>query len=210
MVYLYNRFLNQPLHDLKFRYSKKPTLIPTVFSHDEAMGVINNLESEYQLIGKLMYGCGLRISEAVRLRIKYIDFGMGYIVIRDGKGAKDRTTLLPKSVIEELQNQTIIVEKRLALDNAKKLGPVYLPNMLAKKYPNAAFSLDWQYLFPSYSTSKDPRSGIERRHHINRSSVQKQVKIAIHAARIRKNASCHTFRHYADNLIMPSYQNYVL
>jgi len=206
LIYLYTRFLDHPIENLKFRYSKKPTKVPTVFSHDEAMGIINYLKNEYQLICKLMYGCGLRISEAVRLRIKDIDFGMGYIIIRDGKGAKDRTTLLPKSIIADLKQQIVIVEKQLALDIEKGTGPVYLPNMLEKKYPKAGYSLKWQYLFPAHFPSKDPRSGIIRRHHIYRGSVQKQVKNAIINRNIHKQASCHTFRHsFATRLLQNKY-----
>ena len=170
------------------------------------MAVIKHLDEGYRLLGKLMYGCGLRISEAVRLRIKDIDFDMGYIVIREGKGAKDRTTLLPKSIIDDLKHQVNVVEKLLALDMARELGPVYLPNMLDKKYPRAGYSIGWQYLFPANNTSIDPRSGIERRHHIHRATIQKQVKIAINAAGIRKQASCHTFRHsFATRLLQNKY-----
>ncbi len=131
---------------------------------------------------------------------------MGYIIIRDGKGSKDRTTLLPKSIIADLEQQIVITEKLLALDIEKGTGPVYLPNMLEKKYPNSGYSLKWQYLFPSYFPSIDPRSGIKRRHHIHRGSVQKQVKIAINISCIHKHASCHTFRHsFATRLLQNKY-----
>ncbi len=103
IMYLYNRFLKRPIEKLNFQYAKKPQRIPTVFTHEEAMAVIECLVMPYKLLAQLMYGSGLRISEALRLRVKDVDFAMGYVVIRDGKGAKDRTTLLPKSLVTDLK-----------------------------------------------------------------------------------------------------------
>ncbi|OUS32277.1 recombinase XerD [Gammaproteobacteria bacterium 45_16_T64] len=206
IVYLYNRLLEQPLGDLKFKFSKKPKRIPVVFAHTEAMDVINQLSNEYALMAKLMYGSGLRIGETVRLRVKDIDFGMGYIVVNDAKGNKSRTTLLPKSLLESLKKQITIVDKKLAVDREMNIGPVYMPNRLNKKYPKSGYQLKWQYLFPSYKTSIDPRCDIERRHHIFRASLQKQVKVAIIAAGINKHASSHTFRHsFATRLLQSKY-----
>jgi integron integrase len=206
LMFLYNRFLQQPIEALDFHYAKKPKRTPVVFTHQEAMTVIKKMASPYQLMAKLMYGSGLRISEVLRLRVKDIDFGMGYIIVRDGKGFKDRTTLLPESVIPELQIQISKVETLLAEDIKRGVGPVYLPHLLEKKYPNAGRSLAWQYVFPSETISKDPRADVNRRHHIFTTSLQSHVKKAINASRINKQASCHTFRHsFATRLLQAKY-----
>jgi len=206
LVFLYNQFLNKPLADLSFRYAKRPPRIPTVFSHEEAKSVIDELQSTSQLIAQLFYGSGLRISEAVRLRIKDVDLAMNYIVVRDGKGNKDRTTLLPKSLTSKIKKQINRVNTQHQKDLEMNVGAVYLPNALARKYPNYAKELGWQYLFPSTSLSVDPRAEVERRHHIHRRTVQRQVHHAIRKAGIHKQASCHTFRHsFATRLLQKGY-----
>lgn len=206
IMFLYNRFLKRPIEKLDFQYAKKPQRIPTVFTHDEAMAVIDCLVMPYKLLAQLMYGSGLRISEALRLRVKDVDFAMGYIVIRDGKGAKDRTTLLPRSVVTDLKNQVFLVSKLLAFDMARDVGPVYLPHAIERKYSYAGHSLEWQFMFPSDSISKDPRANIMRRHHLYSGTLQAHVKEAIREARIFKQASCHTFRHsFATRLLQAKY-----
>lgn len=206
LMFLYNRFLKRPIDKLDFQYAKKPVRTPTVFTHQEAVEVINNLDMPYQLMAKLMYGSGLRISEALRLRVKDIDFGMGYIIVRDGKGAKDRTTLLPKSTITDLKNQIILVAKLLDFDIHRGVGPVYMPHLLERKYPDAGRSLAWQFVFPSDNISQDPRVNVMRRHHLYSTTLQGHVKKAIKAARINKLASCHTFRHsFATRLLQAKY-----
>jgi integron integrase len=206
IMFLYNRFLKRPIEKLDFQYAKKAKRTPTVFSHEEAIAVINSLAMPYKLMAQLMYGSGLRISEALRLRVKDIDFNMGYIVIRDGKGSKDRTTLLPKSLITDLKNQIILVSKLLEFDKVRKVGAVYLPHALERKYPNAGHSLEWQYIFPSDNIAKDPRVNVMRRHHLYSGTLQSHVKDAIKEARIFKQASCHTFRHsFATRLLQAKY-----
>lgn len=195
LMFLFNRFLKRPIENLEFRYARKPRRTPTVLSHDEAMRVIELMSDPYKLMTQLMYGAGLRVSEVLRLRVKDVDFGMGYILVRDGKGSKDRTTLLPRRLIEPLRHQVDIVEKLLALDTARGVDGVYMPNRLAQKYPNADRTLTWQYLFPSSELSKDPRTGLTRRHHVFQTSIQTHVKHAVKKARILKQVSCHTFRH---------------
>ncbi|RYY74199.1 MAG: integron integrase [Gammaproteobacteria bacterium] len=206
IMFLYNRFLKRPIEKLDFQYAKKSKRTPTVFSHEEAIAVINALAMPYKLMAQLMYGSGLRISEALRLRVKDVDFNMGYIVVRDGKGAKDRTTLLPKSLVTDLKNQAMLVSKLLEFDRARDVGAVYLPHALENKYPNAGYALEWQYLFPSDSISKDPRVNVMRRHHLYSGTLQSHVKDAIREARVFKQASCHTFRHsFATRLLQAKY-----
>lgn len=206
IMFLYNRFLKIPIEKLDFQYARKPKRTPTVFTHTEALAVIDCLVMPYKLMAQLMYGSGLRISEALRLRVKDIDFSIGYLIIRDGKGGKDRTTLLPKSLIVDLKNQVIVVSALLAFDKARNLGPVYLPHALERKYPNAGRSLEWQFMFPSENISNDPRANVMRRHHIYSGTLQSHVKDAIKEARIFKQASCHTFRHsFATRLLQAKY-----
>lgn len=202
LVFLYKRFLKYEIGTLDFASSRKERKIPTVFSHQEACHVISNLSGIYELITKLMYGSGLRIMEAVRLRVQDIDFSNDCIIVRESKGNKWRRTLLPKSTIEALKVQ---IEFCLALhkkDLAEGYGHVYLPHAYAKKDKNAATSPAWQYIFPAPHLAKDPRSEMMRRHHIGERQVQRQVKEAIGSCNIYKKASCHTFRHsFATNLL---------
>jgi len=206
IMFLYNRFLNKPIDKLDFQYARKPTRTPTVFTHSEALAVIDKLSMPYKLMTQLMYGSGLRVSEVLRLRVKDVDFGMKYLVVRDSKGYKDRTALLPKSIVMDLQNQVLIVAKLLEFDIARGIDGVYLPHQLEKKYPQAGHSLGWQYMFPSTDVSKDPRSNARRRHHLYSTSIQGQVKKAVKACGIHKQASCHTFRHsFATRLLQAKY-----
>lgn len=206
LMFLYNRFLNTPIEQINFKYAKKQIRTPTVFTHEEAMSVINSMVMPYKLLAQLMYGGGLRVSEALRLRVKDVDFAMGYIVIRDGKGFKDRTTLLPKSIIPDLKKQIDLVQNLLEYDKSCGVSGVYMPNMLEKKYPSAGHSLGWQFIFPSKELSKDPRSTAIRRHHIYTTTIQSHVKQAIKESRIHKHASCHTFRHsFATRLLQAKY-----
>jgi len=195
IAFLYNKFLDQPLGQLNITKAKVNRRIPTVFSQTEAMQIISFLKDPWQLIAKLMYGSGLRTSEAISLRVKDIDFDNQMIIVRAGKGAKDRRTVLPKSVVSELRQQIKRVITLYESDSNNGYGVVYMPNALARKYSSAAKSLAWKYLFPSHKLSKDPRSGEIRRHHVYDRSLQRNVKNAISKANITKHASCHTFRH---------------
>jgi integron integrase len=206
IMFLYNRFLKRPIEKLDFQYAKKPQKIPTVFTHEEATTVIDCMEMPYKLMAQLMYGAGLRISEVLRLRVKDVDFAMGYLIIRDAKGGKDRTTLLPKSLIADLKNQVFMVSKLLEFDIAREVGPVYLPHALERKYPSAGRELGWQFMFPSDNISKDPRANVMRRHHLYSGTLQSHVKDAIRESRVFKHASCHTFRHsFATRLLQAKY-----
>lgn len=206
IVFLYRDVIKRPLEDINHIHSHKTTSIPTVFTHNEASRVIAGLSGCYRLLAELMYGSGLRISEAIKLRVKDIDFGMNTIIVRNGKGNKDRVTLLPQKLVEALSNQLTLVSALHNQDTADGCGEVYLPNALARKYPNAPSELGWQYLFPASQTSTDPRSGVLRRHHVMDSTVQKQVKESIRKAKIYKKCGSHTFRHsFATRLLEKGY-----
>ncbi|MFL1456023.1 integron integrase [Marinobacter sp. GN3S48] len=195
LVFLYAKVLDLPLGEIgSVVRSKKPKRLPVVLSHDEAMKIIRKLGAPYHLLASLMYGSGLRVTEACRLRLKDIDFNNQVIIVRDGKGAKDRTTLMPGSLISELERHIASVRKAWKAKELAFQTPVSLPFALARKYPSADMSLDWQWLFTSQSLSKTDQGKVVR-HHIHTSSVQKAVKAAVAESGIGKPAGCHTFRH---------------
>jgi len=170
---------------------------------DEVKRVIMAMSGVHQLMAKLLYGSGLRLMECLRLRVHDLDFDMNEITVRDGKGFKDRITLLPEPVQptlrEHLERVKILHEKNLV----HGYGRVYLPYALARKYPNADREWGWQYVFPAKGLSKDPRSGEIRRHHMHESALQKAVKQAVRQSGIIKKVSPHSFRHsFATHLIM--------
>ncbi|MBK1851635.1 integron integrase [Marinobacter sp. 1-4A] len=195
LVFLYDKVLGTPLGDVgNVIRSKKPRKLPVVLTHDEAMRIINHLGQPNKLIASLMYGSGLRVTEACRLRIKDLDFQQQVITVRDGKGAKDRTTLLPATLIEPLQNHAENIRKAWQHRSEDYLHPVSLPFALARKYPAAGRSLEWQWLFSSPVLSTDNLGNVSR-HHRHISSVQRSVRSAAKAVGIHKRAGCHTFRH---------------
>ncbi|MCR6653459.1 MAG: integron integrase [Cellvibrionaceae bacterium] len=202
VVFLYKQFLQLEVGDIQFHKANKGRRIPTVFTHDEAVAVLNNMKGTHKLIASLMYGSGLRVMEAVRLRVQDIDFAQKGIFVREAKGEKWRRTLLPKSLVDPLKAQ---IEYALVLhrqDLTEGFGEVYLPYALAKKYPSAPRNPTWQYVFPALNRAQDPRSGVMRRHHIGEQQIRRSVAAALETAQIRKKASCHTFRHsFATNLL---------
>ena len=186
--------------------AKKSSRVPVVFTPDEASIVIQNLQPPYSLMTRLLYGSGLRLMECVRLRIKDIDFHYKTITVRNGKGGKDRVTLLPDLVSGDLELQMAKTRELHDLDRQAGYGSVCLPFALEKKYPHASREWGWQYVFPSNTRSIDPRSGIERRHHVGEQSLQRAIKRSIRVSGISKQASTHTFRHsFATHLLQAGY-----
>jgi integron integrase len=203
LVFLYREVLDLPLENVSAVRAKIPTTMPTVFSREEAVAIIELIENDaMQTMAKLLYGSGLRLMEAVRLRIKDVDFQRKQILVRDGKGRKDRYTILLDNVIAPLQRQIEYAIALHAKDLAKGYGTVSMPYALAEKYPNAAADIRWFWVFPSRNLSVDPRSSIKQRHHINPTTLQKAVRKAISKAGVSKHALCHTFRHsFATHLL---------
>lgn len=182
--------------------AKRNPRIPVVMSMAEVRRVLAHLTGINELMASLLYGSGLRLMEAVRLRVKDVDFDYRQIVVRDGKGAKDRVTPLPERAVEPLRKQIRHVKALHEQDLEAGYGEVYLPNALATKYANAARELAWQYVFASERLSHDPHSRKTRRHHVSEKGLQRAVKHAVCAAEVHKKASCHTFRHsFATHLL---------
>ena len=207
LLFLYKEVLRIDLSWLdKFTPAKKSNHLPVVLTREEVKQIINQLTGTNWLIANLLYGSGLRLSEALRLRVKDLDFGFRQIVVRDGKGGKDRFTVLPTALIEPLQKQLEFAQKLHEQDLRNNLGHVNLSFALARKYPNADREWAWQYVFPSKSLSKNPRSGKIGRHHVSPSSLQKSFKDTLQKSRIPKNASPHTLRHsFATHLLQDGY-----
>jgi len=186
--------------------AKQSRYLPVVLTTTEVRAVLAHLKSEYWLVGNLLYGAGLRLSEALQLRVKDIQFDYRQVIVRSAKGAKDRSTILPEILLGPLQLHVENVKLRHESALRNGYAGVELPFALERKYPNAYLEWGWQYVFPAERPSRDPRSGAWRRHHIYPDSVQRHVKAAVKAAGIVKPASCHTFRHcFATHLLERGY-----
>jgi integron integrase len=204
LLQFYRLVFNKDLGDLRGAVRAKASQrLPVVFSIEETGRLLRNTEGTIGLMLKIIYGGGLRVNECCRLRIKDIDFDQQLVFVRDGKGGKDRTTLLPNSLHGQLQAHISRVFALHDRDLADGFGSVWLPKALARKYPGASIEKAWQYLFPSAVRSIDPESNLVRRYHVSDSALQRAVKAALRKAGIHKHASVHTLRHsFATHLLL--------
>ena len=206
LVFLYHRFLDIELGKLAYKRPKPRHRVPQVLSHAEATDIISRIQCPISIMVKLMYGSGLRSMECCRFRVKDLDFEMQELIVRDGKGGKDRRTILPESVVAALHRQVGRVRKLHAYDLSCGLGEVYLPFALARKYPAAATAVGWQFVFPAKSTGIDPVSKRERRHHVHQGTIRRALKRAVHKSGVVKPVSSHIFRHsFATRLLERGY-----
>jgi integron integrase len=182
--------------------AKRPQRVPTVLSREEVTRLLACMEGRPWLVASLLYGTGMRLMEALRLRVKDVDFDRKEITVRDGKGGKDRHTMLPRTLVEPLRREVERAATLHAADLAAGFGAVWLPHALARKYPNAPRELGWQYVFPAQRRSRDPRDGIERRHHFDDALLSRALKRGCRAAAVAKPVSAHTLRHsFATHLL---------
>jgi integron integrase len=207
LLFLYREVLQIPLNT-SFQYvgAKRPKSLPVVLTKSEIQQIFVRLAGNIKLIVQLLYGSGLRLNEAVRLRVKDVDFEQNQILVRDKKRAQDRVSMLPESILEQLESHFVNVEDIYQQDLRNGFGRVDLPSELSRKYPNAEREWVWQYVFPSKILSRSKDDGIIRRHHISPATVQKAVRRAAMAAKINKHVTPHTFRHsFATHLLEAGY-----
>jgi integron integrase len=207
LVFLYRNVLGKPFPELDTLVrAKKPRRLPVVLTREEVRRVLDHLEGPPALVAGLLYGSGLRLLEALRLRVKDLEFARNALMVRDGKGQKDRVTMLPVKLQESLRLHLRFVRLLHEGDLRAGFGEVYLPSALARKYPSAPRAWVWQYVFPAGARSQDPRSGETRRHHLHESALQKAVRAAVRRAGIDRPASCHSLRHsFATHLLEDGY-----
>lgn len=207
LLFLYKEVLRIPLEEpINALRAPRRQRIPVVMTREETQRVLEAMSGTMKTMARLMYGSGLRLMECVRLRVQDLDFAANQLIVRAGKGNKDRRTMLPQSIqpdlLEHLKRVRIIHER----DLAEGFGRVYLPPALERKYPAAGKQWIWQYVFPAPSRSKDPRSGEVRRHHIHPTAFQKSLTGAVRLVRINKRVTSHTFRHsFATHLLANGY-----
>ena len=207
LVFFFREGAGRPAGDIgEFKHAKRPKRLPEVMTREEVRRLLEHMKGTPQLMAWLTYGAGLRLLECIRLRVKDIDFERRQIMVRDGKGQKDRVTMLPERLVDLLKAHLARVQVLHAEDLANGHGEVFIWEGLARKYPNAAKEWHWQYVFPAKRLSVDPRSGAVRRHHAHENVLQKAVKAASREAQITRPIGCHTLRHsFATHLIESGY-----
>lgn len=207
LLFLYKEVLAHPLPWLEnVDQAKRPQRLPVVLTHAEVKAVLDRLRGTHRLMAHLLYGTGMRLMEGARLRVKDIDFERREVLVRDGKGGKDRVAPLPLALIEPLGDHLARVKRLHDEDLKMGYGAAYLPHTLARKYPKDEREWGWQYVFPSRQRSVDPRSGVTRRHHADEKGVQRAIKQAVRDTGLAKPATPHTLRHsFATHLLMAGY-----
>jgi integron integrase len=207
ILFLYKQVLESELPWLQnVTQAKTPQRLPVVLTHKEVQAIFANLSGTNWLVASLLYGAGMRLMEAIRLRVKDVEFTRGEIIVREGKGYKDRVTMLPQAVVAPLRLHLAKVKALHDEDLSHGHGNVYLPFALDKRYPNAGKEWGWQYVFPSNKLAVDPRSGVTRRHHIDEKGLQRAMKQAVRDTKLAKPATPHTLRHsFATYLLQSGY-----
>ena len=203
LLFLYKQVLGIELEWLDdLTRAKRPSRLPTVLPREQVIELLRDISGANGLIARLLYGTGMRLMEVIRLRVQDVDFEYRQIIVRQGKGLKDRSTVLPDSLIEPLKKQFTHAKKIHDLDLREGFGCVYLPFALARKYPGACREWGWQYVFPSINRSEDPRDKVVRRHHLSEKNVQRAIRKAARLQGINKRVSPHTLRHcFATHLL---------